>query len=416
MRSPSSCCCFWMMIVMFSHLLSSLTVDAAFGIPLTVCTTPQGNAAAVASSSHLWATKRKGAMDRQKSSPSSGFGEGKESTKDDNDTSSASAYSSSSSKQGTPTAATAVEVEEGSIYSMPAMYDLAFGYRNFEEEVNFLLKAHEKYSPCGEKPKRVLELAAGPARHSITALSLPDTPVRAVTALDSSPEMVAYAKEVALTELEYSQQKYLEIVSGDMCQSIMEQCSDSLELYDTAWILLGSMAHLTTNADVIACFQSAYDALTPDGTLILEMSHPRETFSMVECTRNGWEVPLEDDDGETFGELQIVWGDQDDHFDPITQIRNFTVSMTPEGVGASIMDNSGGEGTVDSGSDRNDLKNVKQVVPLRLFTAQEIDALATCTGFEVAAMYGALFEEINVSSEDEAFRLVCVLRKKEKQE
>ena len=172
-----------------------------------------------------------------------------------------------------------------------------------------------------------------------------------------------------------------------------------------AFAFLGSMAHLTTNTDVIDCFRSACQSLVPGGTLIVELSHPRETFSMVECTRNGWEVPLEDDMGEEYGELQIIWGDDDDYFDPITQVRNFTVSMKLDGVDDASL--------AEMAADNGDLQSVKQVVPMRLFTSQEIDALARCSGFEVAAMYGALCEEVEVTNDDEAFRLVCVLRKTE---
>jgi hypothetical protein len=57
------------------------------------------------------------------------------------------------------------------------------------------------------------------------------------------------------------------------------------------------------------------------------------------------------------------------------------------------------------------LQKVREVVPMRLFTSQEIDALARCAGLEVVAMYGALSDEVPVDSEDEAFRLVCVMRK-----
>ena len=90
--------------------------------------------------------------------------------------------------------------------------------------------------------------------------------------------------------------------------------------FDSAWILLGSLQHLTANAQVIQCFESVNTALAPGGTLILELPHPRETFKMVECTRNGWEVPLEDENGEEIGELQIIWGDDDNEFDKITQV------------------------------------------------------------------------------------------------
>ena len=45
-------------------------------------------------------------------------------------------------------------------------------------------------------------------------------------------------------------------------------------------------------------------------------------------------------------------------------------------------------GTLEN--DKVPRQRVRQVVPMRLFTAQEIDALARCSGFEVASMYGAL--------------------------
>ena len=274
--------------------------------------------------------------------------------------------------------------EEGRIYSMPALYDLAFGYRNFEHEVDFLLYAHEQFA--GSTAASVLELAAGPARHSLEALLLDDGSIRRATALDSSSEMVKYGKDLATQELgeAITSFQYLE---GDMRNFHVPQT------HDTAWILLGSLQHMTTNDDVQACFRNVHKALNPGGTLILELPHPRETFSMVECTRNGWEVPLEDDAGDAYGELQIVWGDENDTFDPITQVRQFSVSME-----------------IKSDLPVSGLKSVKEIVPIRLFTSQEICALATSCHFKIVAMFGALDEEVSVN-DDEAFRLVCVLQK-----
>ena len=48
---------------------------------------------------------------------------------------------------------------------------------------------------------------------------------------------------------------------------------------------------------------------------------------------------------------------------------------------------------------------------MRLFTAQEIDALARCAGFAVVDTYGALQDDVAPDDEEEAFRLVCVLQK-----
>jgi SAM-dependent methyltransferase len=292
-----------------------------------------------------------------------------------------------------------------SIYSMPALYDLAFGYRDYEEEVEFLVAAHERAIGGGggnaetenqqsttKSTLSVLELAAGPARHSLTALQM--DAALSVTAVDISPDMIEYANEIAATELPDHKQSSFRYVCDDM-RSFQVPEPSKKDKFDTAWILLGSLQHLTTNNDVIQCFQSVHDALKPEGTLIIELPHPRETFSMVECTRNGWEIPLEDEEGEESGLLKIIWGDNDDTFDPITQVRQFTVAMEVTGPEAAAAD----------------LENVRQIVPMRLFTAQEIQALAQCAGWQVVAMHGALQPGVSVNDDDAAFRLVCVLRK-----
>jgi SAM-dependent methyltransferase len=283
---------------------------------------------------------------------------------------------------------------------MPALYDLAFGYRDYEEEVEFLVAAHDRATGGGGENKgskkskptlSVLELAAGPARHSLTALQT--DVAKSVTAIDISPDMIEYAKEIAMTELPDHKQSSFRYLCDDMRYFQIEPKKDSK--FDTAWILLGSLQHLTTNNDVIQCFKSVHDALTPEGTLILELPHPRETFSMVECTRNGWQIPLEDEEGNESGELKIIWGDVDDTFDPITQVRQFTVAMEVTGPEA----------------ENAELENVRQVVPMRLFTSQEIQALAQCAGWKVVAMHGALQEGVSVDDDDAAFRLVTVMRK-----
>src|SRR6056300_1751488 len=83
----------------------------------------------------LQASKRRGgAMARRKT---------KESSQSDN------VESSSSSKgfdTSTKTSSQIPASKSDTIYSMPPLYDLAFGYRCYEEEVEFLLDAHEKYS------------------------------------------------------------------------------------------------------------------------------------------------------------------------------------------------------------------------------------------------------------------------------
>jgi len=308
------------------------------------------------------------------------------------------------------------------IYSLPPLYDLAFGYRSYEDEVDFLIDVHNKYAMSStSEPLRIIELAAGPARHSLMALSehSPEK-VQSAVALDRSHDMVKYGSENADAELGSAggRREDFSYVCGDM-RNIMEAVNGSGLAknvhFDTAWLLLGSMQHLLTNDDIIACFQSISSSLQPGGTVVIELPHPRETFSMGECTKNGWKVPLveEVDDNGTekeYGELSMVWGDEDDEFDPITQVRQFTVSMElsikdPSDIPQDLNISPSFQQMTEDGKTK-----LKEIVPLRLFTLQEIDVLARCAGFELVAKYGALDDNISIDDEEEAFRMVCVLR------
>lgn len=298
-----------------------------------------------------------------------------------------------------------------SIYSMPPLYDLAFGYRSYEDEVDFLLDLHDEHSTSSKgEPLGILELAAGPARHSIAALTEhAPTEVDFVVALDRSQAMVDYGLENADYELGApgGRRDDFQYVYGDM-RSANEYTAKS---FDTAWLLLGSMQHLLKNEDIISCFKSLHSVIKSGGTLVIELPHPRETFTMGECTRNGWTVPLEDGEEKEYGELNIVWGEEDDVFDPVTQVRQFTVGLELKVNNVGDIPKDGDASDLFLKMSEDGKTSVKEVVPMRLFTLQEIDALARCAGFELVAKYGALMEGVSIEDEEEAFRMVCVLRK-----
>ena len=90
------------------------------------------------------------------------------------------------------------KLSSNGIYSKPSLYDLAFGYRNFEEEISFLLHTHQIHTHSHLLPTKVLELAAGPARHCLTALTWNGSPsIVHATAIDISDEMKLYALDLA---------------------------------------------------------------------------------------------------------------------------------------------------------------------------------------------------------------------------
>ncbi|KAL3787679.1 hypothetical protein ACHAWO_000479 [Cyclotella atomus] len=304
------------------------------------------------------------------------------------------------------------------IYSLPPLYDLAFGYRSYESEVDFLIDVHTRYNKSTPGPLRILELAAGPARHSLAALSEhSQEEVGSAVALDRSQVMVKYGIENADFELgtEGGRRDDFTYLCGDM-RKIDESVSNGSTNFDAAWLLLGSMQHLLTNDDIIACFKSINSVLQPGGTVVIELPHPRETFSMGECTKNGWTVPLVhevDEDGteKEYGELIIVWGDEDDYFDPVAQVRRFTVSMELSIKDPKDIPDDMGTSPLFRQMTKDGKTTLKEIVPMRLFTLQEIDALARCAGLAMVAKYGALADDISIEDEEEAFRMVCVLRK-----
>ena len=362
-----------------------------------------------------------------------------------------------------PSVDTASSSSSSSIYSLPALYDLAFGYRDYEEEVEFLFSKHMEIVGSDVVPTRILEIAAGPARHGITALLHPllwndndddgddntmKDEVPTVYCIDTSTEMAEYAQQVLVDEMDQHESSSM-ICDKEMIQSkfhyqiadmrnftlssqpaALSPRNDVIVVVDTVWILLGSLQHMLTNQDVLDCFQCIHRVLSDDnGTVFIELPHPREsTFNIMECTRNGWKVPLvqstddtsnlndddDDDDDEEDdsavadgGELSIVWGDDGDTFDPITQVRHFSIRFDVSGLDDNTNENN--DGTVASPDVTR--TSLEQVVPMRLFTAQEIDALARCAGLEVVAMYGALEHDVDVNDEEASYRLVCVLQK-----
>lgn len=325
--------------------------------------------------------------------------------------------------QATPSPS--VSQSEDSIYECPELYDLAFGYRDFESEVEFLLKVHRltrsgsssqddhdaKASDDEIQPEfSVLELAAGPAQHSLTALRYDDYGVTHATALDVSSSMAAYALQILEDDLDegvdddFDDENSKEDMKSRFNYLVEDMRSfTATRTFDTAWILLGSMQHMLATDDAIACFQSAHAALKPGGTLVVELPHPQEVLGVVECTRNEWTVPLDGlDDSDSTKKIVIVWGDEDDPLDPVTQVRDFTVGFRLIGCEEQEWRRLGLASP-----------ELQQVVPMRLYTAGEVEALGRCSGFRLAGMYGALEPDdlVDINDEELAFRMVCVLQK-----
>ena len=255
------------------------------------------------------------------------------------------------------------------IYAAARYYDIAFAYRDFAGECDFLTRAAARH--LGREPLSVLEMAAGPANH---AIELARRGI-AATALDREPAMIRYGTEkaqVAGVTLDYRQ--------GDMTDFTLERPVDLVLL------LLGSAACLLTNAAVISCLQRVAAALTPGGVLIVELPHPRELFNMDDPTEDGWEVTQ---DGTR---VKVSWGADDDTMDPVRQVAQVTTTLTIwEGKRKQV---------------------IRDRAFQRRFTVQEVDALARASGgLEAVAWYGGLDMDVAIDDPEEAWRMVAVLQK-----
>lgn len=255
-------------------------------------------------------------------------------------------------------------------YSFAKYYDIAFDFKNIPKECRFFEDIFTKH--FGSKLTSFIEFGSGPALHCMEmAKSL-----NQVTAVDLSQEMTAYAAEKAIR----------------LGVQVQCECADmvsyrSSQRYDLATLLMDSTAYLLTNAQVIAHLKSVAEILNPGGIYILEMSHPRSVFDIAASTVNEWEM---EKDG---AKVKIAWGHPDDKLDPITQLTNVSVKLEyQEGDRQGVME------------DRS---------PQRCFTATEFAALVEASqAFEIVEWYGAMNLQTPFTNEEQAWRMIPVLRKK----
>ena len=157
-------------------------------------------------------------------------------------------------------------------------------------------------------------------------------------------------------------------------------------------------------------------ALAPDGLLILETEHPEALFSGTYMDAYGPEARMDAWDttpptGALQGwQVQVAWGDEDDEFDPVTQVLQRTVRVRLQP--AQLDEEEGGErlGRAPPPLPASVPLELEEQVPQRMWTYQEMLLLAGASGFDVVGSFGAMDEEVGMDSDD-AFRMVVVMRK-----
>lgn len=194
-------------------------------------------------------------------------------------------------------------------------------------------------------------------------------------ALDLSQEMVAYGTEAA-----EKAGVALKFIQGDMRNFRLPQT------VDLAAIFMDSTSYLLTNEDVLSHFKCVAASLNSGGLYILEMSHPRDVFSVGKSASTEWDA----EEGDI--RVSVKWGDDADSFDPIGQTKDVTARVRFKSLQ--------GDGEI---SDRS---------LQRCFTFNEFDALVKASGcFEMMDVLGSLKPGVRFSNDKSCWRMIPVLRK-----
>jgi ribosomal protein S18 acetylase RimI-like enzyme len=141
-----------------------------------------------------------------------------------------------------------------------ALYDAAFGYRDYAAERDFLLACARRF---GERDvRRVLAWSSGPGRHlkAFADVGIPGT------GTDPSEAMIAYAERVAGGNPEVR-----------FVRSALDARPDPpVALADLSFVLLSSIHLLTAPAAMERHLRVAAEFLRPGGLHVIEATHPAD--------------------------------------------------------------------------------------------------------------------------------------------
>jgi SAM-dependent methyltransferase len=258
-----------------------------------------------------------------------------------------------------------------SLYDDPALYELAFSYRDVPAEVDVLEAWYERRRRA--PARRVLELAAGPAAHAIEFAGRGCK----VTAVDLSPVMCSYASRRA-----HGAGVDLDTVEADMVRFRIPR-----RRFDLAIVMLDSASHILDLDRMVSHLRGVGTHLVPGGLYVMEMAHPTEFLAGTPKTQDRWRLTR---DGTR---IDVSFTSPLRGFDAATQVWNCNVSVkvTEEGRTRVLRDH----------------------IALRRWTATELDAAARLAGnVRTVARYGAFDVDAPFGTGDPTeWRMISVLER-----
>ncbi len=260
-------------------------------------------------------------------------------------------------------------MDHSPLYRQAEMYDVAFQYRDVEEEVAFFdacMQAHA-LRPL----EHVTELASGPGYH---ALAFARRGLRVVV-LDRSAEMVELCAKTAA-----EQRLPVRAVIGDMRRF------DLGEQTDLALNLLTSISYLTTRDALADHFVSVAEHLRPGGLYIVENNHPRDFVGDERFKPSRW-VESRDD-----MRVETTWRARVPRISFVEQLYDVEARYKVERPGQPPF-------------------TLTSMATLRMTFPQELAAAAERAGLELAAWYGDFSLDVPLSDDDASWRTIAVFRR-----
>jgi SAM-dependent methyltransferase len=250
------------------------------------------------------------------------------------------------------------------IYGTPELYDLAFSYRDYPAECEFLLQAYQKRR--GRPARSVLELAAGPSRHAIELARAG----LAAHALDLSPEMMAYAARTARSR------------GVELTTTVADMRAFRLaEPVDLVACMLCSASHLLTDDDFVAHLRAVRATLADGGVYVMELALPVDGADAP--TKETWTM------ADDAGVLDVAWVSQGQDVD-VSGVAAYAVRFAyrPTAGPAVVIEDESIQRTIDAA----DLGRL----------------LAASGGFAEPTLCGALDESVALD-DPRAWRLVAIV-------
>ncbi len=266
-------------------------------------------------------------------------------------------------------------MDTNKFYENTFIYDAAFDDRDFKLECDFLEWCFENNARVKKddlEKKMFIELACGPAKH---ARLMADRDWKSY-GLDISQDMLDYAEKKAEEDA-----VKVKLIKADMINFRLKK------QVHLAANLLESIAHITTNEQMVKHLRSVSKNLVKGGIYVIEATHPR--YFCPDGLPNTWTF---EKDGKT---VEFTFGTPEDTYEIINQrwLTTSRIKVTDEQGNISVEENT---------------------FYTRWYLAQEIKALIELSNaFSKVWFYGSLYSipPNKLDDSDSSDSMVIVLRK-----